>query len=148
MKPENHLLLNLAAGALLLYLLGDFGLINLAMILIGGVIFDIDHLLYHAISKRNLSIKNFIAVHSKMFRSMTPGFYVFHTFEFIFLFTAAVFLFFPWLDFLAAGFLLHMASDIGKYFMHYRTDFSWVKHWSLFWNISGLASGGRSKKVF
>jgi len=138
MSPKKHLVMNMFLGAVFLKLVNAFNPANFLMIIIGGIIFDVDHFIYHVFSEKNFSIKEFARIHRQLFKTMTPRFYIFHTFEFIFVFLLAVYFYFPALIYLALGFLLHMISDIGKYIYCYKRDFSWIKHWSLLWNLSNL----------
>jgi hypothetical protein len=138
MKLAKHLPINFFLGLLILFIVKEFTLFNLFMILIGGIIFDIDHFIYHIFSERNLSIAEFSRIHRKLFKSMTPKFYVFHTFEFAAAFLFSVVFFFPILIYFLFGFLIHLFSDIIKYVSYYKSDFSWIKHWSFFWNILNL----------
>jgi hypothetical protein len=138
MKAVTHLWINAIAGIVILSLIDELSFLNFLLFQVGGILVDIDHVIYHVVSERNISFKEFVRIHKKLFKTMTPKFYFFHTFEVIAL-LCWLSLYLPSLQVMMLGYLVHMACDIIKY-MYVCRNFAWAKHWFLVWNLFNLRS--------
>jgi len=136
MKIDKHILINFVTGIILLNITNDFTDRNLLFFIFGGFVFDIDHPIYHLVKYKSLKLNDFFKEHKKLFKTMTPKFYIFHTFEFIVLFGIISFYYLNIYFYL--GLITHLLSDIAKYIYTYKKNFSWIKHWSFFWNIKNM----------
>ena len=75
MRPAKHLIINFIIGLIGLEIFGILTFPNLSLFMVGGIIFDIDHVLFHILSEKNLSLKEFSRDRLAMF--WTIGFPVF-----------------------------------------------------------------------
>lgn len=137
MRTEHHIFINSLLAALL-YIPGIINLENALLFVLGGIFFDIDHFLFHIFSEKNISFRNFVDIHKKMFRNLEPGLYVFHTFEFLAFLVFMTVNYFPFLFYFTVGHIFHMILDTLRATYYHRTDFSWIKNWSLLWHIKNF----------
>jgi hypothetical protein len=109
----------------------DNGLSDGLWFIIGGIVFDLDHLVYFSLTTKPLNIKNIKKRMLKDFIESNPHFYVFHTIEFIFLSLILNFFFqFKILIIISIGWLVHMAVDTIDYIIHYKSYKPWLFYFS------------------
>ncbi len=105
--------------------------IEILMIILGGVLIDLDHIGYMFFGKKLHSIEEMVRFHKKNFSSMTPHFYVFHFLEVIMILLMVSY-FINWYLFLIfVGFFLHWVSDVLKYLWIYGSFGAWSKYFLL-----------------
>jgi hypothetical protein len=136
MLPHKHLLINFTIGTILINLF-EISTLDFYFFVFSTLIIDLDHLINFIFTMNLFSIKKNFKKIKHLVENKIPKFFIFHTFEFmIFLLLLALinqnvlFIFF--------GALTHLISDALSYIYFYKKDFSWIKHWSLIWNIKQL----------
>ncbi len=105
--------------------------IEILLIILGGVLIDIDHLGYMFFGRKLRSVESMVKFHRKNFASMTPHLYVFHFLEVIMVLLMVSY-FINWYLFLIfVGFWLHWVTDVLKYLWIYGSFRPWSKYFLL-----------------
>jgi hypothetical protein len=133
MDFSKHIIINAIFGSLILFIIGEpvFSR-NLLIIVLTGLLIDIDHVL-DALIKGELKhpkklIKHWISTGNKYVK----GKYVFHTIEFIILILILSFAW-PKLIYVFIGLAIHLIADCMNNYLN-TNDFLWLKDYSLcFW---------------
>ena len=116
---------------ILLVLPFKLSLFEILLVGIGGVLIDIDHILFMIFKKKLYSIKDMLKFHRINFKLMTPHFFIFHMVEIILLFMITSY-FLNWHVFLiSVGFALHYLMDIIKYLWVYKSFKPWISYFSI-----------------
>ena len=116
-----HFLINVIIAFILRMNLTEVLLVGL-----GGIIVDIDHLLYVIFKK--ISIKDAIKYGLKEFKLKRPHVYIFHFIEPV----LVISYFINWYFFLLIfGVLLHIFADVISYVVFYKSLPPWIKYMSL-----------------
>lgn len=103
--------------------------LDFILLLLGGYIIDLDHVLYHLFTEKNLSPSKFKKIHVNLRLHHIPKFYVFHTFESFVLVLIATIVF-PRIIYFTVGYLNHLFFDFVYYIMYYK-NLKWIKHWTV-----------------
>jgi hypothetical protein len=138
MKTHEHLLINLVVSAISLYLSHSFTYLNLVLMVAGGVVFDLDHILYFILTYKTFSLNKMMRWSLKEYHGMKTKIYVFHTLDFIVLLGIIAY-FDRRLVYLFAGFIIHCICDWARAGYHFKNDWmgfvNWSKYWLLIWNL-------------
>jgi hypothetical protein len=102
---------------------------------LGGVLIDIDHLIYFIFIAKIRKIGDMWDFHKRENAIHRPHFFIFHMIEFIGLFLIISYFIDFTLFLIALGFLLHLLTDAVMYLLHHKS-FNWLKKFSLFYIIS------------
>lgn len=124
MNPLFHFIINTGIG-----LLAGLNIAEAIIIGVGGIIIDLDHLIYGLFSAKKYSPIAFYKWVMKEFRMKRPHFFIFHTVEFVVL-ALFIGLLHPILLLLAIGFALHLATDAATYLIKYRSFKPWTRYMS------------------
>ena len=122
MHSISHALINGLAG----YVLG-FEPRIIALLVIAGVVIDLDHFLYYLVTTKK-PIRQLFGLGVKHWMCYTPRLFLFHTLEFnviVLLFGLFVHPFFLYLE---LAFVIHMMMDVYDYILHLG-NIRWAKHW-------------------
>lgn len=125
-----NVLLHFLINIFLAYLV-NLGPADILLVGLGGILIDIDHIIYLIFISKSFSIKKMLLLHNKNYKSHSPGFYIFHTIEFIVLFIIIGYFMSNWIFLIAVGFLLHWIVDALDYLFFYRSLYPWIKYHSL-----------------
>ena len=120
MNTLYHFFINLLFG----YLFG-VSYTDLVLISTGGVIIDIDHIIYYINKFKKL--KGFVTWAKRESSKHNPHFFLFHNFELITLFLLVGSFIYTDLRYLAIGFALHFIVDIATYLYVYRSRQPWFR---------------------
>lgn len=115
--------------------LTKIGIINPeeAFFIIGANCFDIDHVFSMVFETRSASVRKWIRKALSKQKIMQPGYFIFHTLEFNILFSIFSLLStYRVTKIFAASWLLHMFYDFIWHVKYHKTNFNWIKHWSIF----------------
>jgi len=105
--------------------------LEIMMVILGGILIDIDHVIYMFFGKGLRSVKAMAKFHQKNFASMTPHVYVLHFLEVIMILMMVSY-FINWYLFLIfVGFWLHWVADAIKYLWTYNSFRPWSKYFLL-----------------
>ncbi|MBD3353240.1 MAG: hypothetical protein GF364_17300 [Candidatus Lokiarchaeota archaeon] len=106
--------------------------VNGLYFILGGFIFDIDHIFYYVLTTKPLNFANIKQRMEVDFEEENPHPYIFHSIEFIILSLVIsstnddiVF------QLLISGWILHMITDSIYYIRHYKSFRPWVPYFSL-----------------
>jgi len=122
----SHVLINGLIGFLM-----QLSMFEILLIILGGILIDLDHLLYIVCGEKINSLKKAWKFHKKEYKLMRPHLFIFHFLEPIIIFSL-VFYFVEWHIFLVFfGFFLHWITDAIKYLCYYKSFFPWLKYYSL-----------------
>jgi len=120
-----HFIINFIIGFLI-----KLQLIEILLLGLGGILIDIDHILYMVFGEKIYSLNGMIKFHKANFKAMKPHFYLFHFIEVIIILLLVSDQ--NWYLFLIFfGFLLHYISDFIKYIYVYKGFYSWTRYFSL-----------------
>ena len=132
MHTLKHLLINISLGILILFVLNErIFSINLLLIILAGVLIDIDHV-FNEIYKGTIKnprkvIRYWASTQDKHVKEL----YLFHSYEFLFILLVLSFIFMP-LIYILIGLIIHFITDgITNY--NDIKSFSWLKHYSVIW---------------
>lgn len=126
---------SLAAGGLVMAATKTWSGINLAALILGGVVIDVvDHGIYGLVTIRPLTVKNAKKVAWEKFKKLEPGFYFFHTIE-IFLIASIFLSRFLWGKYFLLGYGVHLLMDGAKYRIVWK-NWKWVGWWSVILQIN------------
>jgi len=115
-----HLIINFIIGIVLLYFFPNkFTWIAVMIIVLSGVLIDLDHVVYYTINGGDSHLD---------FVNNNPHFYFFHTIEFIILIIVLSF-FSRNVFFIMIGSLSHLLADIMRYIVE--NNYAWLKYWSV-----------------
>jgi len=104
---------------------------EILMLILGGVLIDIDHIGYMFFGAKLRTINAMRNFHVRNFKSMTPHFYVFHFLEVIMVLLMISY-FVNWYLFLVfVGFWLHWVADVLKYLWVYGSFRPWSRYFLL-----------------
>ena len=138
MLPKWHIFLT-AAFCAVLYLLGfDISLQNILLIILGGILIDIDHYIAYIFIKKDFNLKRAYKYFVKMREKIKRGkkvnvpLCVFHTLEFVIALAVIVF-FNKTLLFLFIAMLFHLMLDFIEGFLTNTTQFS---KYSIIYSVS------------
>lgn len=107
------------------------GIRNGFWFIVGGIIFDLDHLLYFGLTTRPFGIKNIKDRMVQDYIDSNPHFYVCHTIEFIVLSIAVgIITKNHILAVISLGWLIHMLVDTTDYILHYKSHRPWLVYFS------------------
>jgi hypothetical protein len=121
-----HFIINVIIAILLKL---DF--LGILLVGFGGVLIDVDHILYMTLKEKIYSPRKMIRFHKKESKIMRPHFYFLHFIEIIWALMVIGY-FINWYLFLIfIGFLLHWIADSIKYFYYYRSRSPWINYYSL-----------------
>ena len=121
-----HIFINGVVGALAR--LSGF---EILLIVLGGILMDIDHIGYMFLGVKLRSLKAMQKFHQKNFNSMTPHFYVLHFLEVIMILLMISY-FINWYLFLIfVGFWVHWLADAVKYLYVYGSFKPWSRYFLL-----------------
>ncbi len=101
----------------------------LMALVLGGVIIDIDHIIY-MITKGIYTPKKMLEFHKKESKIMRPHFYFMHFIEPILIFTTLSFFINFLLFYFFLGFLLHWFADAIAYIYYYKSANPWINYYS------------------
>ncbi len=107
---------------------GDWGLI-----VVFGIIFDLDHVPYFILHTRPFTFQNMKDSINADYSGQVPHFYACHTIEFqillvcIYFGTGCV----TWALWIVSGWFVHLVTDVVVYLRHYHGFFPWVKFWTI-----------------
>ncbi|MBU1946857.1 MAG: hypothetical protein KKC54_07880 [Nanoarchaeota archaeon] len=112
MFPSTHLIVSLILAAILFPFVG----INSMIIIVGGVLIDLDHVIYYWIKFKDLNFKNAYnycknIAQTEEFKKKKKVFMVFHSVEFIAMIIILSF-YYPFLWMLVVGIIVHLIMDI------------------------------------
>ena len=126
-----HFLFNILFGEIFRFKWEEILLIGL-----GGVIIDLDHILYQFFIVKNRTIKQMWEWHKRESKINRPHYYVFHYLEIMLIITILGY-FFNWYLFLIfLGFILHWIVDAIMYINYYKSLNPWIKYYSLIGTIT------------
>lgn len=109
------------------------GIRNGFWFVIGGIIFDLDHLLYFGFTTKPFGIKNIKNRMVQDYIDSNPHFYACHTIEFLLLsITISSIIHNNLLSIISIGWLIHMVVDTADYIFHYRSYRPWLVYFSFF----------------
>ncbi len=106
---------------------------NLMMLVAGGVLVDLDHVVYFLV-KNKFSIKKAIDEHNKCYKESEPRLFLMHTFEAVVMVGLLAVGREEYRYFLI-GFVLHLLLDIVLY-LERKKGMVWVKMWSLGYQLA------------
>ncbi len=121
-----HLLIHIFLNGLIALLFG-LSYLEIFLVVFGGILIDIDHLIYWLFYKKIKSLKQGIEFHKKEYALHRPHFYAFHTFEFVILFLFFSYFINSYLFFISLGFLIHFITDAIYYLYDYKSLKPWAK---------------------
>jgi hypothetical protein len=109
-----------------------FGLSPLELFIVGfgGIVIDLDHVIYQYFIAKNKTLKEMFEWHKKENAVHRPHFYIFHMIEFIIAFIIISFFINRLVFLFALGFGLHFLGDFILYILYYKS-LSWMKYFSL-----------------
>jgi len=131
-----HTIINLIIFIPVLILLKIFSWDLFLLIIVWGVLIDIDHLIYYFYKLRTFNFSKVLKYSNKDFILDRPHFYLFHTIDFFTVFGIIIYLknFDIILTLLFLTGLLHWISDSIRHYIHHR-NFSWLKYYSLLYYL-------------
>lgn len=120
----------------------------LVAFVVGGVVFDVDHLAYYGITTRPFSVAAIARRMRADYAAETPHFYACHTLEFVVGFAILGLLgalgSSPAWAWVLGGWGLHLLQDVLVYLHHYRSVLPWLPYWSVAWYVARGRSPRRS----
>lgn len=122
MFPRQHIFLGLIFTIFLLIIFPSVSLINLSLVFLSSFLIDVDHYLFYAFKKRDLSLKNsysWYLQHHKKFTSLSkaqrkqffPAFCFFHGLEFLICLLLLTLFFNNHIFFILIGCTFHLSLD-------------------------------------
>ena len=127
MLPKTHIFLGAIISFFILMIFPQIGWLNALIIFLSSVILDVDHCLYYAVKKRDLSLKRaysyFVMLRNKGYCNSSlykQPILIFHGIEFcLVLLVLSIFSsFFLWI---LIGFLIHMVLDYTEAFYFHQS---------------------------
>ncbi|MBN1501927.1 hypothetical protein JW930_00145 [Candidatus Woesearchaeota archaeon] len=115
------------------------------LLFLGGWLIDIDHVLYHLITEKNLSKKEFRKIHTYLHKFNIPRFYLFHTIEFLLL-LLFINRYYLNISYFIVGYVSHLVLDSIGYIMYYK-NLKWIRHWTIFYYLAGIKNKYTKEKT-
>jgi hypothetical protein len=138
MKTHEHFLINLVTGLFFLSITHNLTYNHLLLMLVGGVIFDLDHILYFVLAYKTFDLNKMVLWGLREYHSMKTKIYIFHTVDFMLVLGCIAYFDRP-IIYLFVGYVLHCICDWIRASYHFRKDWEgfvgWSKYWILMWNI-------------
>lgn len=134
MNTLTHIAVNTAISFPMKYVFNcDLPTVFIFMV-VGGILIDIDHLLFLTFKHKTINPKKWILIGKKMRSKMQPGLYIFHSPEFnILLLLLSLFNEIAWVVFLSN--FVHITLDIVEHYK-YHGNFIWMKNWSITYSLT------------
>ncbi|MBR9705423.1 hypothetical protein GOV14_00135 [Candidatus Pacearchaeota archaeon] len=122
-----HSLFNLLTG-----ILANLSLYEIMFLVLGGIIIDIDHLIYMIFREKLHNPKKIWKFHKQEYKINRPHFYIFHFLEIILLLMLISYFINWYLYLIFVGFLLHWIIDVATYIQYYKKTRPWINYCFLF----------------
>ena len=134
MNTLTHIIVNASISLPLKYAFGWDWSNVLIFVIAGGILIDIDHLLFFMFKHKSINPKRWVLIGKKMRGKMQPGLYIFHSPEFnILLLSLSFFSEIVLIIFLSN--LIHVILDIVEHYK-YHGNFLWMKSWSIIYSLT------------
>ena len=148
-----HALVNLLACGLVLLtwflvtgVLVESWLFRGFLFITGGVVFDLDHVIYYLATTRPVTVEALRARMTRDYHGSIPHFYACHCVEFVAGWFLVIILLPAGLEakmnlvLVGTGWLVHVVADIAVYLWHYRGWSPWLPYWSMIVYVTVMRS--------
>ncbi|MFA4960874.1 MAG: hypothetical protein WC548_04400 [Candidatus Pacearchaeota archaeon] len=120
-----HAIINFIFGLIL-----NLNRLEIFALVIGGIIIDIDHIVY-MVSRKIYTPKEMLKFHIQESKIMRPHFYFMHFIEPILLLMIIFYFVNILMFYFFLGFLFHWIFDAISYIYFYKSSWPWIKYYSL-----------------